>query len=98
MHRTKYFVGQIDERNGEREYSSTVKFIMSGKTAPDVILDAIAKTWYAEGHDETFTDDGYYFNGGEVCVSAGIHEEVESEIYSRLPSFITELTGARHGE
>lgn len=91
----KYYIGQIDERNGEREYNTTVKFLGTDDTAGEV-PDRIAAHWYSDEPDES-TGDGYHFSGGEVCVNPGSYDEIPKEMYEALPAFIAELTGTEHG-
>lgn len=92
----KHYLAQIEERNGEREYSMTVKFKTEGE--PQIMLDNIARNWYAGPPDEDTGEDVYYFNGGEVCVSVGTHSEITEEMFNALPPFITELNGSAHGQ
>lgn len=89
----KYFIGTIDERNGEYEYTHIIKFKTDDK--PDSVLEDIARTWYADDPDEE--GSCYFFNCGEVATSAGGFEEVTKEIYDGVP-FMVELSGSAHGE
>lgn len=88
----KYYLGQINDRIGERELSTTVRFqIPEGAGyGPDDRLEDIASEWW--GNDPDSTEEGYYFGGGEVCTTAGSLLEVSEETYKGVSILISDLS------
>ena len=86
----KFYVGKIDERLGEIELSTTIRFKLDDHESPIIYLDDIAQNWrleYAEW-DESYNG---YDHGDGICVNPGSHKEVTPETYSDLDGIITEL-------
>lgn len=87
----KCYIGRLDERNGEYEYDTTIRFKTGGD--PNSYLERIAKKWYS-GKPVIETDEGgntYAFNGGEVEVEVGAYKEVSESAYNELQGIITEM-------
>lgn len=85
----KYYIGNIEVRNGEYEYSSTVRFKTKG--SPYRHLRKVASTWYGEKGKLQYGKDGaYYFHAGCVCVWEGECQELTREVYDAI-TLVTEL-------
>lgn len=79
---TKYYIGQIDERNGEYEYSTTIRF--KTNKHPGDHLAKIASTWYGDHDEDNVSDSGWCFNCGEIWTYVGDYQEVTKPIYETL--------------
>lgn len=87
MAKTKFVFISLEERNGEREYTHNIVREIPEKTdAWDYGDKNLAAQWYADDADEQ--DDGYYFNGGEVCVSVKGARDITKEEYDVLKKFL----------
>lgn len=86
----KFYVGKIDERLGEIELSTTIRFKLDGHESPRIYLDDIAKNWRLEEAEWNEFYSGYDHGDG-ICVNPGNHKEVTPETYSDLAGIITEL-------
>ena len=86
----KFYVGKVNERLGEIELSTTIRFKLDDHESPRIHLDDIAKNWRL---DEAEWDDrfGGYDHGDGICVNPGSHKEVTPETYSDLDGIIIEL-------
>lgn len=79
----KYFIGKLKERNGEQEYTHTVRFMTNGD--PNEYLDNVASRFYdAEGADE---DGAYWHLQGTVLVAADVCREIPQEFYAQCHEF-----------
>ena len=86
----KFYVGKIDERLGEIELSTTIRFKLDDHESPGIYLDNIAQNWRLEEAEWNEFYNGYD-NGYDICVNPGSHKEVTPETYSDLAGIITEL-------
>lgn len=86
----KFYVGKINERVGEIEFSATIRFKLDDHECPGAYLDSIAMNWRIE---EAEWDECYngYDHGDGICVNPGSHKEVTLETYTDLVGVITEL-------
>jgi hypothetical protein len=85
----KYYIGYIEVRNGEYEYSATIRF--KTKSDPYRYLRKVASTWYGEeGKLQDVEDGAYYFHAGCVCAEEGRCQELTQEVYDAI-TLITEL-------
>ena len=84
----KYYLGTIDERNGEMEYSD--KYLFQTKGSPEKYTNKTAMKW--RGSNKSDWDDfqnGYWsdctliFNGG--------HKEIPKEHYEVLSKYLAVL-------
>ena len=89
---TKYYVGTIEEVNGEREYRCHVFFMLKDHEEPHIALDKIAETWY--GDNGELIDDCYWFN--DVTVYAGDLKEISHEVYDVMHSFQESMMNDKH--
>ena len=85
----KYFIGQLEETNGEYEYYITVRFILENKTAnPSDALNEIARSWYDSEVEEQ--DDRYFFFRGELCVRSHGCKEISEAVYREIGGYVAE--------
>lgn len=83
-----YFIGNLEERNGEYEYQIPVRFTAASKREATKIITKAAKNWYGDySHKD---DNHYYFYGGEVCVCAGGFKEIYKSTYKEIAGYVTE--------
>lgn len=85
----KYYIGQIDERLGEYEGSSIIRFNTDG--CPSEYLDNLARIWYDEENDGSEKLNEWYWHNGEVICRGGSWQEVTEELYNALPYFVTKM-------
>jgi hypothetical protein len=85
--KTKHYLGKIEERNGEMEY--TDRFLFTTKGNPDKYAHKVASTW--RGYKEKFDKDhgGYWYDGTLIFV-AGCRE-VPKEDFDVLSKYIAVL-------
>ncbi len=96
----KYYIGTLEERNGEYEY--TLHRLFATEDDPQKYLATLASKQYGdfiepedrEKPEEDWSVDrkesdagGWYFNCGEVHVRAGSYKEISESAYNEL-SFI----------
>ena len=74
----KHYIGTIEERNGEQEYSFNVLF-KSNK--PDATLRRIALNWYDDCDNKKGEDGGFYFMGGILFTEPDRYKEITAEEY-----------------
>jgi hypothetical protein len=86
----KYYLAQIDTRNGEYETSETIKFKTDYN--PDKVLDDIARQWFDEENDGEYKHSEWYWHNMEVVTRAGLWQEISKATYLTLPYFISEFT------
>jgi len=83
----RYFIGQLEERNGEYLYTHTRRFLADD---PVKYLDTIASRFY-ENDSGDQQGDGYYFHAGSVFVKPGTFQEITKEMFVALSGIITGL-------
>ena len=86
----KFYVGKIDERVGEIEFSTTIRFKLDDHESPRTYLDDIAKNWRLEEAEWNESYNGYDHGDG-ICVNPGSHKKVLFETFHNLDGIITEL-------
>ena len=86
----KFYVGKINERLGEIELSTTIRFKLDPHEDPEIHLDDIAKNWRLEEAEWNEFYNGYD-NGDGIYINPGRFKEVTPETYSDLAGIITEL-------
>ena len=85
----KHYLGQLEIRHGEYEFTYTLKFRTTGE--PYKYLNSIARGFYGEPDEAQDADStGYYFNCGEVFVEAGGIQELSQATFDEL-TLLTEL-------
>lgn len=89
----KYLLVEINERNGEKEYTFRCLAQCSSEQNPKLVADAIALNWYDEYLDEDPYDrDSFWFEGGAIAVEVGNVNELPKEHYDVLSLYLSELT------
>lgn len=76
----KYYIGQLNIRHGEYEFTKTFKFFTDAE--PNEYMDMQAKTWYGERDDDE--EDAYFFDCGNICTTVDGYQEITQEIYEAL--------------
>lgn len=81
----KYFIGQIEEINGEQDYTNLRFF--KAESLDDAIADNAkeAGRWYTG--DVVAEDDGFYFHGCQIFVCTGDVKEITKTTYDELYGF-----------
>jgi len=102
----RYYIATIDERCGEYNFNSTIRFAMREPEKDffntpeecayqnaEKFCDDIARTWWNdEEYGEEEDENWYSFNGGEVACCYGFHKEISKETFDSLGSFVTDMT------
>ena len=84
----KYFLGKINERNGEMEYDTRFLFSTGGNA--DRYMDKIACNWRA-GTKKDFSEvEGGYWCDGTLIFSDGC-KEVPKEDFDVMAKYLTVL-------
>jgi len=84
---TKHYIGKIEERNGEFEYSD--KFLFKTKGSPEKYVHKVASTW--RGCKEKFdADDGGYWSDCTLIFVGG-WDEIPEDDFSVLRKYIPVL-------
>ncbi len=86
----KKYIGTIEERNGEQEYSHNILF-KSNK--PEATLRRIAREWYDDCDDKKGEDGGFYFMGGALFAAPDGFREITAGDYEviKRTGALTEL-------
>ncbi len=86
----RYYVARIGNRFGERELETMVRFkTRSGD--PARIANGVAKTFWGTPDKPLWSDDPWYFNGGEVATWSENVKEVTEATFNDLQGIVTEL-------
>lgn len=97
----RYYLIDIQERNGEQEYRQhmLVETPITDTATPEEIADNVVRGWYPENDDDDDSDDnapaskkemedgGYYFNGGALFAEVTDIRELTEEEYSVLSKY-----------
>lgn len=84
----KYFIGQLEETNGEYEHYITVRFTLENKANPSDALENVARSWYDSDVEEQ--DDRYFFFQGELCVRSHGCKEISETVYREIGGYVAE--------
>lgn len=82
----RFFVWNIEETNGEYEYTHKGVVALEENESPIEWLDVYTSGFYADGDGEK-QDDGYSFDGGILCFPGEI-KEVSKDEYDVLVKYI----------
>lgn len=90
----KHYIGKINILDGERTYTSTIRFTTAGD--PAEYLEEVASEWFGDstehGRDsDEKVDGGWYFLSGQVHVSAANYKEIPAEVFNGLDGIVTHL-------
>jgi len=85
---TKYIFIELEERNGEYEYThkSVHELLDDKKTTTNKFVKNHVKEFYG-GKAKPY-DGGYYFHGGEVFVSISSWKSISKEQHDVLNQFL----------
>ena len=79
----KYWLADIEERNGEFEYTTPIRFKAKNlKEAIDLQMHHVS-TWYGKDNMDYDTSDELYYNG-HVAVGDGALTEIDQHTYEKL--------------
>ena len=84
----KYFIGQLEETNGEYEHCITVRFALENTANPSDTLEEMARSWYDSDVEEC--DDRYFFFQGELCVRSHDYKEISETVYREIGGYVAE--------
>tara|TARA_B100001057_G_scaffold402148_1_gene413942 strand:+ start:309 stop:593 length:285 start_codon:yes stop_codon:yes gene_type:complete len=79
----KYWIADIEERNGEFEYTTPIRF--KAKTMEDAVALHMkhVSTWYGKDNMTYDVNDEWYYNG-YVAVGDGTLTEIDEHTYAKL--------------
>jgi hypothetical protein len=83
----KYFLGKLNVRCGEYVTEVSRILVANSPERADLLLDTAASFFYGEGNSPK-EDGGYYENGGELHISAGIARPISFETYLELKALL----------
>lgn len=84
----KYYIGEIEERNGGMEY--TTKYLFATRGNPDKYTDKVAMKWRGGSKDDWSEDHGGYWSDHTLIFNDG-HREIPKEDFDVLKKYLTEL-------
>ena len=79
----KYWIANIDERNGEFEYEQTIIFTAATKAEADDTHEFYASTWYGEDNMRWDEDDNCWWNE-PVAVTEGRMTEIDEHTFEQM--------------
>lgn len=92
MAKMKYYLGEIHEQIGEREFAHVIRFKTPGN--PNAVMTRIAKHWYEAKPD---MDDNGTFIFDDSSVWIGESQELSASAWKEI-YLVMQLTGKKHGE
>lgn len=81
----KYYLANLKIQCGEYEFYCTFKTKIEGRGKIENKMKKLAKTFYGDDGENTYKDDAYYFNCGDVAVSVSDYHEINQAMYNTLP-------------
>lgn len=89
----KYLLIEINERNGEKEYTFKCLAQCSSEQNNDLVADAIAVNWYEDDLDQPpFNRRYFWFDGWSIAVKVGNIYQLPPEHYDVLRLYLSDLT------
>ena len=79
----KYWIANIDERNGEFEYEQTIIFTAATKAEADDTHEFYASTWYGEDNMRWDEDDKCYWYE-HVTITEGTMTEIDEHTFDQI--------------
>lgn len=79
----RYWIADIEERNGEFEYVTPIRFRAETLEGADDLHKQHVRTWYGKDHMVWNEDDGCYYND-YVAVGEGALTEIDEHTYEKL--------------
>jgi hypothetical protein len=87
--KTNYYLGEVEEHNGEYEYNQKYLFETSGN--PKEYAEKVAREWYGnENPEKTKEEDGFWHNG-EVVLYVGSVQKIPKEHYKIMKRYLLEM-------
>lgn len=84
----KYYLGVIDERNGDMEYSD--KYLFSTKGSAEKYAKKVAKNWRNSSSDDWDSYQQGYWSDCTLVFEGG-HREIPKEHYEVLSKYLSVL-------
>ena len=79
----KYWLANIDERNGEFEYTTPIRFKAETQEGANALHEQHVRTWYGEDNMVWDEGDGCYYND-YVAVFGGALTEIDEHTFNAL--------------
>jgi len=79
----RYWIADIEERNGEFEYVTPIRFKAKTLEDADALHKQHVRTWYGKDHMVWDKNDGCYYND-HVAVGEGALTEIDEHTYEKL--------------
>ena len=79
----KYWIADIDERNGEFEYTTPIRFRAKNVKEAVALQMHHVSTWYGKENMTYDAEREYYYNDG-VIVGDGALTEIDQHTYEKL--------------
>ncbi|MDO8414829.1 MAG: glyoxalase superfamily protein [Agitococcus sp.] len=83
----KYFLGKLKVRCGEYVTEVSRILVANSQERAELLLDTAASFFYGEG-DAPKEDNGYYANGGELHISAGMARPISFETFLEMKTLL----------
>ena len=80
----KYYLATLNTTIGEYEVDTTIRFATDAD--PSEVHHHIAKDFW--GKPDEIDDGVYYFDGGQIALTAGELTEVRKEVFDAIPNAI----------
>ena len=87
----KYYIADVDHRNGEFEDSTTIRFKAPDTETANKIHLFIVGTWYGEDYMEWDADQDCYMND-YIAIYEGKMTEIDEQTFLALNMHLTDLT------
>jgi hypothetical protein len=84
----KYYIGTIEERQGELEYDT--RYVFKTEGCPDEYNDKVASTWRGDDDSEYNEDVGGYWSGDSVMSAGGV-KEIPASHFAILKKYLAVL-------
>lgn len=89
----KNLLVEINERNGEKEYTFRCLAQCSSEQNSKLVADAIAFSWYEDYLDkDPYARDSFWFEGGAIAVEVDSVQELPQQHYDVLNLYLSDLT------
>ena len=88
----KYYLGTIDERNGDMEYSD--KYLFTTKGSAEKYAKKVTKNWRNSDNDDWDSNQEGYWSDCTLIFDGG-HREIPKEHYEVLSKYLAVLQEIR---
>jgi hypothetical protein len=79
----KYWIADIEERNGEFEYKQPIIFTAATEAEADKIHEFHVSTWYGKDHMRWDEGDNCYWNE-HVAITEGRMTEIDEHTFEQM--------------